>query len=219
MRLANPKQKSLKKFLKIFKNGFYDQKYLDWERNYKWTAHESWEKQLNKKEFTKLLKAREYKQIAKRAVNIESRTNLLFSFEKMALRDGVKSEKGAEIFAKGLYDHLYGKEPLEIRFLKFAEALKRLPIRQTRVLTWPVLTVFGFIADPTKYVFLKPVVTKTAAEIYNFNFEYSSKPNWNTYSSLISFAKQIKNDLPQLKSRDLIDLQSFIWVLGSAEYD
>ena len=38
------------------------------------------------------------------AVAIEARTNLLFSFEKMALRDGIKSSAGARTFAQGLYD-------------------------------------------------------------------------------------------------------------------
>jgi hypothetical protein len=35
-------------------------------------------------------------------VAIESRTNLLFSFEKMALRDAVRTGAGARLFAEGL---------------------------------------------------------------------------------------------------------------------
>jgi hypothetical protein len=31
-----------RKFLKHFRRGFYDQKYLAWERNYKWDAHLAW---------------------------------------------------------------------------------------------------------------------------------------------------------------------------------
>jgi hypothetical protein len=213
-----PKDRSLKKFLKFFKKGFYDQKYLDWERNYKWNAHEAWERTLNKTEYKKLLKAGKYQEIAKRAINLESKTNLLFSFEKMALRDAVKPEEGAKTFALGLYDYVYGKRSREERFKMFATALAQLPRKQTRVLTWPLQTVFGFIADPSEHIFLKPRVTQAAAEVYNYDFDYTSKPNWNTYKSLIDFAGQIKKDLPSLKPRDYIDLQSFIWVLGSSEY-
>ncbi|MFY9311483.1 MAG: hypothetical protein WAQ28_20735 [Bacteroidia bacterium] len=219
MKSRENNQTSLRKFLKFFKNGFYDQKYLNWERNYKWNAHEAWEKELNEKEFRKLLRAKNYQEIAKRAVRMESRTNLLFSFEKMALRDAVKSDKGAEIFAKGLFNYIYGKEPLEERFENFSKALAQLPRKQTRVLTWPLQTVFGFIANPAEHIFLKPRVTQLAAENYNYNFEYSSKPNWKTYKSLLDFAKKIKRDFPSLKPRDYIDLQSFIWVQGSSEYD
>ncbi|MBA3665729.1 MAG: hypothetical protein H0W61_16220 [Bacteroidetes bacterium] len=218
-KISIKKKRSLKKFLHFFRKGFQDQKYLDWERNYKWNAHKVWEEQLNEKEFKRLLDNEEYHEIAKRAVNMESKTNLLFSFEKMALRDAVKPDKGAEIFSKGLFNYVYGKEPLQVRFENFATTLSQLPRKQTRVLTWPLQTVFGFIANPDEHIFLKPRVTQAAAEVYDFDFDYKSKPNWNTYQSLIKFAKQIRKDMPSLKPRDFIDLQSFIWVLGSSEYE
>lgn len=211
--------RNLKKFKSFFRKGFYDPKYLSWERDYKWNAHMSWEKELNEKEFRRLLLEHDYGEIAKRAVRMESKTNLLFSFEKMALRDAVKTEAGAGIFAKGLYNYVYGEEPLEVRFNNFTSALAKLPRKQTRVLTWPLQTVFGFIANPKEHIFLKPRVTQVAAEKYNYDFQYTSKPNWHTYQSLLNFARQIRKDLPSLKPRDYVDLQSFIWVLGSSEYD
>jgi hypothetical protein len=216
--MTDTKTRAFKKFLKFFKKGFYDQTYLDWERNYKWKAHEEWEKELNEKEFKKLLSEKNYQEIAKRAVRIESRTNLLFSFEKMALRDAVTSPKGAELFSKGLFNYIYGAEPLEQRFNHFTTTLAQLPRKQTRVLTWPLQTVFGFIANPKEHIFLKPRVTQNAAKVYEYNFEYHTKPNWKTYKNLLNFAKKIKTDFPDLKPRDYLDLQSFIWVMGSDEY-
>jgi hypothetical protein len=53
--------------------------------------------------------------------------------------------------------------------------------------------VFGFIAQPDRHVFLKPNVTRLAAREYG--------------------------DQRDLRPRDMIDLQSFIWVMGSDEYD
>ena len=88
----------------VFPLGFQDKTYLAWERNYKWRAHERWESLLDRSTFRKLLRAGEYVEAAARAVRIESRTSLLFSFEKMALRDAVKSPEGARLFARGLYD-------------------------------------------------------------------------------------------------------------------
>src|SRR4051794_20357905 len=95
-----------RKFLRYFPGGFRDETYLEWERNYKQTAHESWEELLRQDEFRRLLKSGNHVEVAQRAVRIESRTNLLFSFEKMALRDAVKSPSGAKTFATGLYDFL-----------------------------------------------------------------------------------------------------------------
>jgi hypothetical protein len=86
------------------------------------------------------------------------------------------------------------------------------------VLTWPLQTVFGFLAVPQKHIFLKPRVTRVAAEKYGYDFQYSSRPNRETYESLLGFAEQIRNDMKDLRPADMIDLQSFIWVMGSDEY-
>jgi hypothetical protein len=156
--------------------------------------------------------------VAKRALRIESRTNLLFSFEKMALRDAVRTPEGARTFALGLFQWLHGSRPLDERFEDFVETVEALPRRQTRVLTWPLLSVFGFIAQPKEHIFLKPLITREAAEAYHFPFEYKSRPNWATYESILAFAARIKEDIADLKPRDMIDVQSFIFVLGSPYY-
>jgi hypothetical protein len=86
-------------------------------------------------------------------------------------------------------------------------------------LTWPIVTVFGFIARPRVHIILKPNVTRTAAEAYGFDLDYRTTPEWHTYSRLRQFAAQIRADQAELGPRDMIDAQSFIWVQGSAEYD
>ena len=207
-----------RKFLNIFPKGFSDPKYLAWERQYKWNAHEQWERDLNRNEFRRLLQNGAFSEIAGSAVRIESRTNLLFSFEKMALRDAVKSTSGAEAFSRGLYDFLHGRGNLQSRFEAWINVVRELPRKQTRVLTWPLVTVFGFIARPDQHIFLKPKVTREAAAEYGFNFEYHTAPGWNTYSSLIQFGEKIKLDVGDLHPRDWMDIQSFIWVMGSDEY-
>jgi len=177
-----------------------------------------WEAVLNRREFAGLLRANEFQAIAAHAVRIESRTNLLFSFEKMALRDAVKSPAGAKLFAEGLFQFLHGGGSIEKRFDQWIEAVGALPRRQTRVLTWPLLTVFGFIAQPHTHMFLKPNVTRIAANEYGFEFQYKSRPSWETYASLLDFAGTVERDVSDLRPRDMIDIQSFIWVQGSDEY-
>src|SRR6476469_4976922 len=108
-----------KKFLYYFKKGYSDPTYISWERQYKLDAHFQFQQQLNKSEYERLLDSKKYADIALAAVRIESRTNLLFSFEKMALRDAVKSTAGAKAFAQGLYDYVYGTGLIEQRFGRF----------------------------------------------------------------------------------------------------
>lgn len=208
-----------RRFLGVFPGGFRDETYIDWERDYKWAAHEQWEEALAPEHYRRHLERGEFADIAATAVRIESRTNLLFSFEKMALRDAIRSPKGARLFAEGLYDFLYGEESDEQLFETWCRAVSELPRVKTRVLTWPLVTVFGFIARPDKYIFLKPNVTRVAAKRYGFDFTYRSKPTWETYRSLLAFARTVKRDNADLRPRDMIDLQGFIWVAGSEEYD
>ncbi len=183
----------------LFSERFSGRKYFGWERGYKWNAHEKWREQLNRAEYRSLLKKGEFAEIAARAVKIESPTNLLFSFEKMALRDAAKSEEGAKIFAEGLDDFLHGAGKPERKFERWCEAVASLPKKQSRVLTHPVVTVFGFLAQPETHIFLKPNVTRRAAREYGFDFQYKSKPSWETYASLLEFAELIKHDLAGLK--------------------
>jgi len=210
--------KCRRKFLRNFPGGFRDQKYLEWERGYKWNAHQRWNDELSAATFRRLLRDGQHEAIAARAVRIESRTNLLFSFEKMALRDAVKSAEGAALFSEGLCDFLHGRGGDQQRFERWCEIVGQLPRRQTRVLTWPVVTVFGYIAQPDRHIFLKPTVTRTAARAYDFGFTYSSRPSWATYASLLAFAKQVCRDQRDLRPADFIDAQGFIWVQGSDEY-
>jgi hypothetical protein len=142
----------------------------------------------------------------------------LFSFEKMALRDAVRQPTGARRFAEGLFTFLHVDRLGEEAFERWAAAVARLPRRQTRVLTWPLVTVFAFIADPARHIFLKPNVTRIAAERYGATLGYESRPNWQTYRDLLTLAATVRRDLADLRPRDMVDVQSFLWVQGSEEY-
>ena len=92
-----------RKFLGLFPGGFRDEDYVELEREYKVEAHERWVEALPEPQFRALLKAREHGEVAARAVRVEQRTrhSMLFSFEKMALRDALKSASGARTFSEG----------------------------------------------------------------------------------------------------------------------
>lgn len=209
-----------RKFLRQFPGGFRDPTYLDWERDYKWDTHLRWEEALPRDAFRRLLRAGDFQEAAARAVRVEQRSRhaMLFSFEKMALRDALRDPAGARDFAQGLYDFLHGRGDPERRFERWIAAIERLPRRQTRVLTWPLATVFGFIAQPDSHMFLKPHTIRAAAREYGYELPYSPRPSWDVYASLLAFCDVVRRDLRDLRPRDMIDLQSFLWVQGSDEY-
>ena len=55
-----------RKFLHCFPEGFTDETYLAWERNYKWEAHRRWTHVLNQREMEWLLAQRAYSELARR---------------------------------------------------------------------------------------------------------------------------------------------------------
>jgi hypothetical protein len=213
-----------RRFLSFYPGGFADPDYVALERRNKARAHQKWREELSRERMRALLRAGEFVLVADTALRIEGAAKLLFSFEKMALRDATRQRAGARIFATGLAQLLYDNAPAPARFAAWIEAVRRLPQIQSRVLTWPVLTVFPFLADPTRHLYVKPTVTMTAAARWGFPFRYSSAPQYATYRSALDFAARIAEDLnaarfPGGRGRDLIDRQSFIWVAGSSEYD
>ncbi len=60
-------------------------------------------------------------------------------------------------------------------------------------------------------MFLKPLVTKLAANICEFELNYKPRLNWLTYQKLLDLAKLLIAELSDLGARDMIDVQTFIW--------
>jgi hypothetical protein len=213
--------KHRKRFLRFFPKAFRDPRYLNWEHDYKWESHKLWIELLGKVEFTKLLRRQQFLEIASRALRVEQKTvpPFLFSFEKMALRDAVRTEYGAQLFSEGLFELLHGTGNLQNRFIQWIVAVGGLPRKQSRVLSWPNLTFFPFIAQPTKHIILKPSAMRVAAAELRYDLDYSSKPSFTTYASLLNLAELIREGIADLKPRNYHDLQTFLYVIGSAEYE
>ncbi|MCK4594459.1 hypothetical protein KAU45_08145, partial [bacterium] len=64
--------------------------------------------------------------------------------------------------------------------------------------------------------FLKPPVSKNAAEACAYELNYRPQPNWNTYRAYLDFGHYLMGELSKIGKhlipRDMIDVQSFIWV-------
>jgi len=206
---------AIEKFLRRYPTGFTtDSSSAYWkdERGYKWDAHVAWNRLLDRATFKELLDAGKYGEIVNRAMRVISPVDLVSKFQKAALHDGLASPEAAKAFSVCEYEFLYGKGSDEARFTRLAEMLHRLPQPGTTPARWTVATIVPFLAMPERYIFLKPEVTKEAAERRGFALNYKPSPNWLTYSSLLELARILMTDLRDLKPRDMIDIQSFIWV-------
>ena len=66
-------------------------------------------------------------------------------------------------------------------------------------------------------MFVKPEVTKSASKVLGIDINYKPELNWLTYSQVVRLAEAIRSKLinegqDDLVPRDMVDVQSFIWV-------
>lgn len=193
-------------FLKKFPDGFDDSKYYEDERGYKATACQKFENLIKKSDFEN----GKYEDICNHSLKIITDINkekeVISRFEVSALQKGLKTDANKQRFANSLYDLLYSEEQLENRFKAWCDCLAELNAAK-----WPIATFFGFIAYPNEQMFFKPDVTKKAANACDFDLSYSTEPNWLTYRKLLEFSNFLFKQLKDLKPKDMIDVQSFIW--------
>jgi hypothetical protein len=146
------------------------------------------------------------------ALQIDAATNLISPFEKAALRDGLKDPQAALRFF-GALSALVDAEapPAAGHFDALAQAVESLPATRGKVFTWPIVTLFPFLASPDRHLFVKPVATRNEAHRLRHDLGYDPAPNWGTYASALSMAGKLKDELSSLGCRDMIDVQSFIY--------
>lgn len=87
--------------------------------------------------------------------------------------------------------------------------------------SWPMLTYLPFMWRPDRHLFLKPVVTCDFADRvgHPFGREYKEGLVAGIYECLLDLGAETKAQIASLNPKDLIDVQSFIWVVGAYKED
>ena len=214
-------ESAVSRFHRHFPNGFRDPEYLRRERSYKWEAHERFLETLGGGKGRALLKNGKTEDVVDRALKVlvprtKDQYLLLYSKELMAFRDGLRaSSAAANRYFEALFDLLDQEGVGQERFEHCIAAVESLPADEGKSspVKWPVLTVLPFLADPMRFMFLKPKVTKDVATLMGFPWHYRTALNWQTYEELLKMARLLLTRLGSLGARDFIDVQSFIWAL------
>lgn len=145
----------------------------------------------------------------KRIVNM---TNLIQgSFEKPKLIDAITNPENSRAFLRSLHDLLHGPDEAPDRLERFSDYMHTLGLRK-----WTYGTYFLFLAQPDKYIFVKPEGMKKAINIAKYPIKYDPIPSADLYRGILAFACKIESKLrgegvDSLNPKDMIDTQSFIW--------
>lgn len=193
-----------KRFLEYMPGGFAGERNLSMERDYKLAAHKALTETLTGDSALEATD-QDAAKVRQSAVWI----NLLSFYEAIHLKEALAGPNGAAFlrsagkFAAG--DYAAGAREMEVAMKPHGR------------LSWPTATYFPYLWDPDHHMFLKPAVTCDFAERIGHPFQYMYDPDISgeTYEALLDLAAQTMEAIQPLGAQDLIDVQSFIWVVGA----
>jgi len=193
------------RFAKFFPNGFHTAGYEGDERAYKIAAKTRLDATAPVED------AASGKGFGEAVLAAFRATNLLSPFEKTRLQDVLRGP-AADPFIRAAAWFTLGDR-------KAALAEMERTLKPFSSAKWTVVTYLPFLWLPEEHVFLKPEVTKDfAARIgHRFATDYEPRLRLEVYESLLDLVVKTEGALAEMKPRDRIDVQSFIFVVG--EYD
>jgi hypothetical protein len=195
------------RFLKFFPNGFHSDGYTGQERDYKLAAKAKLD------EAAPLARAVDGKGFGEAVLAVFRATNMLSPFEKTRLQDVLRGPRADDFVQAAARFTLDGGRA---NLLAMEQALK--PHDNAK---WTVVTYLPYLWRPDTHMFLKPEATKDFATRVGHRFasDYEARLHLPVYESLLDLVSRTAQELADLRPRDRIDIQSFIWVVGDYQED
>jgi hypothetical protein len=209
--LANGIDEAVAWFEQTYPARFDDEKFTDNDLRNKRSAAEVVKANFGEGRGARLVDQSQHAQIASTLDGIFRATNILSPFEIKAVHKAFA--KADESSSKMLgYTLAFMANPAMQSFKQMADAVSQLPADGGKVFTWPIVTLLPFLADPARFIALKPTNTELMAARMGANLKYDTTPNWETYDAALHMARALFDRLQPLGAKDLIDVQQFMWV-------
>jgi len=191
-----------RRFLALFPEGFTDAAYLRKERGYKTEAA------VLLSQVMPLREARKPAMAAAGAMVSVFETGSLHEDEIATMR-ATLSGQGAIQFVQGASRFADGRYSEGLRMMEMA-------IRPHGRTTWPMVTYLPWLWMPEDHLFLRPSATRDFASRVGHGFSDEYEPGLlpDVYRSAQDLADRTRSDLEDMAPADMIDVQSFIWVVG-----
>jgi hypothetical protein len=190
---------------------FDDEKFIDNDLRNKRAAAEVFHANFGEGRGAAMVDQGKHAEIASTLDGIYRATNILSPFEVKAVHKAFV--KADEASTKVLGQTLaFIANPGQQSFKAMAEAVSQLPADGGKVHTWPIVTLLPFLADPKRFIPLKPTNTEVIASRMDAKLKYDTTPNWETYDAFLRMSKALLDRLAPLGAKDMIDVQAFMWV-------
>jgi len=172
-------------------------------------ASAEWARAFGDGEGERLLAAGNVREMVRRALRIERHVTLASApFEAGALRNALRHPDAARAFFEALLALLSVPSPGRARFERLFAATEQLELEPE--LAWPLATLFPFVAEPTRHVFLWPRSACPAAERLGCDLRFEATPNWATYASLRQLSARLLEKLRESGARDFMHVEAFL---------
>lgn len=209
--LANGIDEAVAWFEQTYPGKFADEKLIDADYRNKRAAQETFAANFADGRGGAMVDQGQHAEIANLLDGIFRATNVLSPFEMKAVHKAFA--KGDEASTKVLgFTLAFMANPTRLSFKQMAEAVSQLPADGGKVHTWPIVTLLPFLADPTRFIALKPTNTDLMAARMTADLKYDTTPNWETYDAALRMARSLLERLAPLGAKDMIDVQQFMWV-------
>jgi hypothetical protein len=209
--LQNMLDETVQWFEQNYPGKFGDEKFVDNDLRNKRAAAEVFQANFGEGKGAAMVDQGKHAEIASTLDGIYRATNILSPFEVKAVHKAFL--KGDESATKVLGATLaFLNNPGQQTFKGMAEAVSQLPADGGKVHTWPIVTLLAFLADPKRFIALKPTNTDLMAARMGANIKYDTTPNWETYEAFLRMSSALLDRLKPLGAQDMIDAQQFMWV-------
>ncbi len=157
----------------------------------------------------RLLDEGDVRELVRCALRVERHVILVPGvFEPGAFARAFRDEETTVAFFEAVLAVLAVPSPARARFDKLFAATAALKLGPA--LAWPLATLFPFLTQPARQVFLSPRSACGGAERLGCDLRYDPTPNWATYSALRTFSGKLLEELQPTGARDFVDVEAFL---------
>ena len=190
--------------------GFVDARFEKDEVTYKQATIAKAKTLLSQVELEGLIAESRYDELIKRLEQLGRNNNLLYQSVPLSGDLSVLYQPTLDrpAFCRAMVELLHGEGPSHERLTRYAEFVKtnNLPNK------WTFPTYFLFICHPETEMFVKPRTTKWFLEFVGADKALPSVPTPIGYVTIKQCAQLLIDSLQQFGPRDMVDIQSLIWV-------
>jgi len=193
---------------KSFTHSFY----LEDERNYKVEASRVMNETFgeNGEHFKSWIEAKEFEKAFKIIQTLFNRKDDNLLYKPWEILPFLKNKP--EPLVNALYELLYGEGAFTTRFQNWIDLLSKI-----NHLCWPAATYHLMLLDPKVHIYVKPGTVGKLIKAVGSKLVWQATTNPAFYAEIQRFARAILKELAPDGATDMIDVQSFSWVMRDYE--